>query len=322
MTRSVREWLEAAALRLVLQRARHGAFESAATRVCGWARGARRFFPNEWRWTLRNLELVFGPELSEAQRERLATLAFENHFLSYLEGLRVSDIKAELRGAEQLATTTSRGVGTIVASIHLGSWEPGACTLASLGREVAVTYRRADNAGSERQFAAARAEYPVEWIEKRDTFAMARALRRGKLLVLMTDLNTTRGGVEADFLGLPARSPSGLSRLARRLGCAVVPAVAVRRAPGHATIELLPALSPAGASDNDGRFVTALNRGFEPWIVDYAEQYNWLHPRWRHRPDGRVWRPDDPLAEQLAARTRPFVSLSPRVRALLVESDA
>ena len=169
------------------------------------------------------------------------------------------------------------------------------------------------------QFAAARASYPVEWIQKRDTFGAVRALRQGKLLVVMVDLNTTRGGLEADFLGLPACSPTGPARLARRLRVPVVPAVSVRVAPGRATLSLLPPLRHLAGPESDPSFTAELYRRFEPWVVEYAEQYNWLHPRWRHRPDGSVWSTKQAFAEQASRRTRPFLDLPPRVRALLAE---
>jgi KDO2-lipid IV(A) lauroyltransferase len=67
------------------------------------------------------------------------------------------------------------------------------------------------------------------------------------------------------------------------------------------------------SGDNVRHLTRRLNAAFEPWILEYAEQYNWLHPRWRFRPDGSVWTLRTTEAEMAAARTTPYALPSERL---------
>ncbi len=313
------EWL---ALRAALSSVRLGDASAAIGRARGWARLGRYLLRNEWGWALRNLALVFGPELTDGERHRLAILAFEQHFMSYLEGARADAVEFSAVDLSAIDAATAGGRGCIIAGAHLGSWEPALRLGRKLGRQLAVVYRPADNPWSEGEFARARAGYGVDWIEKRDAASMVRALRSGKLLVLMTDLNTKVDGITADFLGLPARCPAGPARLAIRLGCAIVPVLSLREAPGRARLVITEPIEPArfdGVAPGDLAAVITrrVNASFEPYVVEYAEQYNWLHPRWRTRPDGSTWSSRTPIDAMWAARETPFAPVSPRLRALL-----
>ncbi len=313
------EWL---ALRAVLSSVKRGDASAAMGRARGWAWFGRHLLRGEWGWALRNLALVFGPGLTAGERHHLAILAFEQHFMSYLEGARADAVEFSDVDPSAIAAATAGGRGCILASAHLGSWEPALRLGPKLGHRLAVVYRPADNPWSEAEFARARASYGVEWIEKRDAASMIRALRSGKLLVLMSDLNTKRDGITAEFLGLPAQCPAGPARLALRLGCAIVPVISLREAPGKARLVFAQPIEPASFEGMAPKALRAaltrqVNATLEPWILEYAEQYNWLHPRWRMRPDGSTWTLSTPLDAMLAARTTPFADVSPRVRALL-----
>ena len=79
------EWL---ALKGVLSHLRSVPLDVAFARTRRLARVGRRVLRHDWYWALRNLALIFGPDLGEEARHRLAALAFEQHFFSYMERLR------------------------------------------------------------------------------------------------------------------------------------------------------------------------------------------------------------------------------------------
>lgn len=311
------EWL---LLRAGIAALRSGDYEHAVRRTRRLARWARPLLAFNWRWALQNLRLVFGPNLSERERRRLATLAFENHFISYLEGLRHQDVSFEIHGGEHVIEARTAARGVILCGVHLGSWEPGLSLGQYVGMPIAVVYRRARNPLSDRVFQKIRASYDVGWIVSADVAGAIEALRSNKVLGLMTDLNVTKGGTVADFLGVPARCPSGPARLALLQGSPIVPAIAIRLANGNLEVHFHRAIEPPRNDDTEAQvrdLTRRINAAFEPWILEYAEQYNWLHPRWRCRPDGGELSIGEPLERLAAHRTAPFQTVSARVRSLL-----
>ena len=164
----------------------------------------------------------------------------------------------------------------------------------------------------------ARRFHGVTWIDSSKPREVIRAIETDQVVAVMTDLNTA-GGVRASFLGMDAFCPPGPARLAARYGVPVVAGMAIREGPGKALLWCTEPLAPPSADDADGMFdfTKRLNEAFEPWVIEYAEQYNWLHPRWRTRPDGTNWSTRTPLETMWAARTEPFPPLAERVQRLI-----
>jgi KDO2-lipid IV(A) lauroyltransferase len=181
---------------------------------------------------------------------------------------------------------------------------------------VVCVYRRAQNPISNRRFQEIRAAYQVTWIESSDVAAIARALDEKKIVALMTDLNTLSGGLQADFLGIAAMGPAGPAKLAMIKNCPLVPAMALRAPGGKVDVHFEVPLYPG--DELPAQLARRINAVFEPWILEYAEQYNWLHPRWRARPDGSSWNLEMAPEELLIARKFPCYSPGPRIRSLLL----
>jgi len=184
----------------------------------------------------------------------------------------------------------------------------------------AIVYRHANNPLSEKEFLKIRAPYGVEWIRRDQPRQLLAAIKNKMAIGLMTDINTRKGGVTAPFLGLDAQCPSGPARLALRFGLPVVPIVSIRKSAGRAHFHVLPPVEPiktSGTEDtNIASFTSQINSSFEPIIHKYAEQYNWLHARWRAREDSMLWNRKTPLEVMRAARNQsnaPYPALDERV---------
>ncbi|MBF0285871.1 MAG: lysophospholipid acyltransferase family protein [Magnetococcales bacterium] len=320
---SLGDRLESLLLRGVLAWMGRGTLPEAYARAERLSRWGRRVLRKEWNWTLTNLRWVYGDQLSPAQRERLAIRIFENIFDSHLEGMRVQEVEVQCPGLERMRRALGEGRGGICCSIHLGGWEPALRLLGERGIPMAVVYRHANNPLSDQLFSQVRGAYGpgLTWHRRADVRGILRALQGGRVLGLMTDINAREGGVTVPFLGIPAQSMPGPARLAQRFKVPVVPVLCVRDAPGRATLHILDPLEPQRGDDGGAETVEGLlfriNGAFEPWIHEYAEQYNWLHARWRSRPDGALWRPDAPWEALQAARCAPFAPVSERVRRML-----
>jgi acyl transferase domain-containing protein/lauroyl/myristoyl acyltransferase/acyl carrier protein len=313
---AARHRVEAAALRFAIRVFRGCDRPRAMHRLRTVLPAVRPFLANDRRWALKNLRAVFGDNLAPARRARLAEMALEHHLLSYVEGVGARGGTETFENHESALDAYASGSGLIVCGVHLGTWEPILRWGPGVGLPFAAVYRRAHNPLADRVFQDVRGAYGIRWVRSNDTPGMLNALADGCALGMMTDLNTFSGGVFADFLGLAASCPAGPAALALHTGARLVPAVALRESGDRTRIIFGEPLDPGadGVSGDNVRHLTRrLNAAFEPWILEYAEQYNWLHPRWRFRPDGSVWTLRTTEAEMAAARTTPYALPSERL---------
>jgi KDO2-lipid IV(A) lauroyltransferase len=316
---SLRHRVEWTVLRGLLGWLRRGTIRQASRRTRNVAFFARWILRRDWRWCVRNLELVFGPSPGPDVLRRLGKRAFEELFVSYMEGVRWRDVQVTVEGEEHLHGAVASGRGVVGCGIHMGSWEPALEAVTRLAPGGACVYRPVENPLSEREFFSIRSARQTRWIPKDDMSSMLGCLGEGRLLILFIDLNAAHGGVEVPYLGVPAMSPSGPARLALRFGCPVVPMIPRRTADGEGVMHIGEPLDPAPsrAADAPLRHLTRrIHEALEPWIIRYAEQYNWTHPRWRTRPTGPAWTLCDPVEGWWAARVAPFAELPPRVRSI------
>lgn len=281
---------------------------------------------SERRWAHRNLQLVYGHAFSEAERHRMVRLVFENILSSHLDGFLADRFRFRETDRHHLQEALQQGRGVIACSIHIGCWEPALKRLAELcaPTPTAIVYRHANNPLNEEEFARVRESYGVEWIRRDQPRQILDAVRKKKVLGLMVDINTREGGVTAPFLGMPAQCPSGPARLAMRFGLPIVPMLALREAPGVADFQFFPPIEPPRNKQPEEkeivRVTAQLNDVFQPIIHRHAEQYNWLHARWRTRKNGQLWSLKDDLAAMQATRLDPLGPYPPvqdRVRSLV-----
>jgi len=241
-----------------------------------------------------NLELVYGSQLSSAERQRLAELSLQSFLLACLESIiqpvPEALIVVEGEGLAALLEQQRRGQGLIVASLHLGCWDIGLRWLSHHLADLAVVYRPANNPYSDPLLNRARsANSRSGWIPRSDRWAMARHLRRGGGLVLMSDLRAGRGDLIADFLGLQTRFTRGPMALSQLANVPLFPVAHVRDDDGRFRLifgaPLLPqrreANNPSNREVAQRQQAEALARWQEPWIQAYADQYYWIQRRWR-----------------------------------------
>ncbi|MBF0182890.1 MAG: lysophospholipid acyltransferase family protein [Magnetococcales bacterium] len=315
----VRHRLEWLLLQTLLPWLQSGDLAQASRRAQRLARLLRWLLASEWRWAQNNLYLVYGDHLTPAERLRLAAMAMENMVLTHLDGLRqdpFSILNHDSEARTILQECLAQGRGAIICGVHLGSWEIGLKWFASLGFPIHVVYRHSNNPLSEQLFMAARAHYGVQWIRRDEPLKLLRALQKRHILVLMTDINQRRDGIPVPFLGTTALSPAGPARLAKRWQVPLLPLVCVREQTGQFRILNGPLLT-ANADEDEVALTARIYACCQPWIHHYAEQYNWLHARWRSRPDGSLWQRTISAEALAAARLTPPALPAERVHHLL-----
>ncbi|MFN8482537.1 MAG: lysophospholipid acyltransferase family protein [Anaerolineae bacterium] len=257
-----------------------------------WLAGAVfRFSGATYRGATENMRHMLGPRASHAEVEAAARTAFQNSLLNYYRFFRpLSDDAAWARlvsaeGAEHYFAALQQGRGAIVISAHLG----GAEFLAQYGRRnLGIRFTvPAEPIKPESLY-----RFMVEQRERhggrgipadKGAMELVRVLRKGGVVGVMLDLDTTRGGLSTQLFDAPAQLPQGPARLAMMSRAPIVPFWIVRRPDGgyHLTIEPYLTYSPTGDKDADAaRLTRVLAERMEIWLGRYPDQWMQFSPIW------------------------------------------
>jgi len=251
---------------------------------------------------MRNLAIAF-PDRPLAERRRILRHSLQNLGRTAVELVRLprlsdDDLRARVRFEDEAwwaeAITRERGTGVLILSGHFGNWELLVYAHGRRGHPVSMVHRGIENPLIDRWLNDIRARAGTRLVRKANAaMGVLRAMRRGDLLVLPFDQNSTRGlGVFVPFFGLPASTNSGIARIALRSGAPVVPVFIVRqgRTAEH-VVHVLPILyaEPTGDFERDVVYNTErFSHVFEDMVRRYPEQWLWVHRRWKTRPLGEA----------------------------------
>lgn len=226
------------------------------------------------------------PELDEAARRRIAADVGDNFGRLLVEYAHMTALAGDAQrrraeGVEILRDAVARGCGVILASAHIGNWEAIRLAAREAGVEVGIIYRAFNNPLFDRnaQGLVAQAGTPVLHKGRQGLRAMLEHLRTGGAILVLVDQRISSGEA-LPFLGRDALTATAIAGMARKLGAALLPAVALRDASGHGfDIRFEPDI----ARDSDIETMRALNDRVSDWIREAPGQWFWLHRRWRAR---------------------------------------
>ena len=259
-------------------------------RAAGWL---LYIFARERRRVARtNLQLCF-PERSDEERRRMARTHFQALARSLLEhGLLWWSSKARVQklvrieGIEHWLAVAGRPV--IWLAPHFIGLDMGGARIITEWRGVSV-YSRQKNLAFDRVLLHGRTRFvtPVLFSRQDGIRPVVKAIREGLPFYYLPDMDFgARDSVFVPFLGVPAATITGLSRMARLARAVVVPAV-TRQLPGAQGYELrfYPAWEnyPTDDVEADTR---RMNAFIEARVREMPEQYYWVHKRFKTRPPG------------------------------------
>ncbi len=277
-----------------------GSLPRGAARAIGSAIGslAFRFTGRLRRVGRRNLALAL-PELSEGEREAVLRGVYRNLGRQLAEFCLMSGYSAasasefiRYEGLENYQRARDRGKGVLVLTGHIGAWELSSFYHSLMGYPMGMVIRRLDNPLVDEMVNRIRCLHGNRVLHK-DDFArgLLTEMRSGGTVGILMDTNMTPPqGVFVPFFHLLACTASGLARVARKTGAAVLPGFLLweqreRRYVLHFGEEL-----PVDATDNDEADATSNTARFtavlEQYIRRYPDQWLWMHRRWKTRPPG------------------------------------
>ena len=235
---------------------------------------------------LRNLALAY-PELSEAERRRIAMGMWENLGRTFGESFHLKEIIAEKRvrfePMERLEDMI-RGGPCVVCGLHLGNWELVAYTGKLMGAPFTAVYQRLSNPLVDEESRKMRAFlYEGGLLPKTPVTARAlmKAAKSGGYPAFLADLRDDNGAA-VPFFGAPALSTVFPALLARKTGLPLYAGAAFREPKVRFVIRVarveVPHTDDHAADAVAG--TAALHAQFEAFIRQAPEQWMWAHRKW------------------------------------------
>ncbi len=183
-----------------------------------------------------NLARVLGPDAAQDQLRRVSRLGMRSYLRYWLEVFRLPVIPADqimsrtrmYGGLDQVALGhLAAGRGVIFALPHMGNYEEAAAWIIRRGvGSLTTVAERLESDGVYERFLRFRESLGMEVLPHTGASAfgqLARRLRQGHLVCLVSDRDLTAHGVEVEFFGEPARMANVPATLAVQTGAALMP---------------------------------------------------------------------------------------------------
>ncbi|MFO1343941.1 MAG: lipid A biosynthesis acyltransferase [Burkholderiales bacterium] len=258
------------------------------------------------RVALTNLRLCF-PEKSDAEREAIARghfrayvqAALEHGFLWNASGERIRQYvtlhdeqqwRRFREGEQQRPVEATNHKPVIWLCPHFIGLDACAIRI-SVDTSGCSLYSEQSNPDIDRMFLAGRTRFSQSKIIARTEGVkpIVRAMREGLPFYYLPDMDFgLRDSVFVPFFGVNAATITGVSRLAKLTGAAVVPVIATQRPKGAGyDVRFYPAFDnfPSGDDVADARRVNAF---IEDRVRENTPQYLWTHKRFKTRPPGEA----------------------------------
>ncbi len=238
--------------------------------------------------------LSSGVAASAAEARRLARASFRHLACVIVESLHLPRLLAGEHWEKSLvvemppatrALLEAPARGVILVSGHLGNWEAGAQVMARFKPLTGVA-RAMNNPRVQELLERRRMRGDFETIDKHaaSPMQMVRALRRGRILALLTDQHARNNGVRVSFFGRPAWTHTSPAVLHRLTGAPIVFGHICREGVLRYRFVLSEPLAYAAGAERAAdmlRITQELAERLEAAIRKQPEQYLWLHRRWK-----------------------------------------
>lgn len=243
---------------------------------------------------------IAGGALEGAELDRRVKEAFLSYGRYWLESARVGgysaaglEAVAAAGGMEHFDAALAAGRGVILALPHLGSWDAGGAWMASIGYPLTVVAELLRPRRLFDWFVAMRRRLGIDVIPLGPDAApaVARALRRGGVVALVSDRDLIGNGTEVDLFGERTRLPAGPATLAIRTGAALLPCAVYMTPSGGLRCVVHPAVpverTGRGLRADVAEVTRRLAVEIEDLIRAAPEQWHMFQPLWESDPGYR-----------------------------------
>ncbi len=241
---------------------------------------------------LSNISKAYGDSLTPDQKRKIARRSFENVALSIVElftipkFLKSASKRFRFKGIENMEAAFAKGKGVIWVISHLGSWEYLAFLPYLKHYSCSVVVKALKNPYVNQELIRFRKMTLNNPIAKKNAAKeILYELKKNHLVSILIDQWAGGEGAWTTFFGQATSTTSIPVRIAKKTGCALIPAYCIRKSPGQYEFDVKPAVPLRGDGETwEAETTQELNRLLEEEIRKYPEQWMWGHRRWKPKP--------------------------------------
>jgi len=241
----------------------------------------------------KNLEIAYPGRYGLREKRRFASDNFANYGITAFEFLKVNTWKPEAiaklisgaEGIEHLEAAAAEGRGVIAVTGHFANWELMSVYLSLKGFKVGAIGKKLFDDNVDRFVFKARTTTGVRIYDRdRPSFEMIKGLKNGMILGILSDQDTRVESVDADFLGVRAKTPSAPAVLAKKLGLYIMCVGLLRKKTG---LYKMTVNRPIGITEDMAteEIASIYNKQLGDFVEAAPAQWVWVHPRYKSTVD-------------------------------------
>jgi len=246
-------------------------------------------FPQKAKLAYLNLKLAFGDKLSLVERKRIVKELFCNLFMNVIEFLyfpymdkNYIEKYIKISGEEKIKKIIERKKGLIFLTAHFGNWELSSIVAQIKGYPITVLARQQKPQRLNLLLNRYRSRLGAEVIMRgSETRELLNCLRRNRIVGILGDQKSGKGGILVEFFSRLAWTPVGAIKLSRYTGAGILPVFIIREKGPYHRIEILDEL-PIGESEESS--LKQFHILLEDYVKRYPSQWLWFHRRWKGSP--------------------------------------
>ena len=239
---------------------------------------------------MKNLNLVFPNKSIIEKKKILRKMWF--HFgrvigeYPHLHKIKVQEnSNIKIIGIKNLLDPLKKEKSCIYFSAHIGNWELSSHPLTQNGFKINFVYRALNNKHIDDLLKKIRFNYGVKLIKKGPDGAKEciKVLRNKENLGMLID-QKMNDGVPVNFFNKIAMTAPAIAKFALKFKCQIIPALCVREKGISYKIEYFKPIqySIIKKLGSEEKIMLYLNKIIENWIIEYPDQWIWVHDRWKN----------------------------------------
>jgi KDO2-lipid IV(A) lauroyltransferase len=246
-------------------------------------------FRGSRRAALANLELVYGGTHSDREIRDIAKASFTNlgkfaYDTARFRGpaLRDLDKIVKVAGEHHLENALAQGRGVVAMTGHVGNWELLGAYYALKGHRINVVATTIRDARLNDMLVGLRRGSELRVLERsRALVGAVRCLKRGEVLGVLIDQDTSVESTVVDFLGHPAKTAVGFVKLAAATGAVLLPMAMLMTEDGGYEVNIREPVDIGGNGCSLEDDVEKCSKAVEQFILEEPTQWVWMHKRWK-----------------------------------------
>jgi KDO2-lipid IV(A) lauroyltransferase len=246
--------------------------------------------------TYENLKRIFSDKWSEKRIKRtagniyyqLGKNLYDSIYLTICSDKQFFNV-VKHNDLSRLKEIYNKGNGIIGVAGHIGCFEMTIHVIARSGLNCVTIGQHLYDKRMEDLIVSFRKRNNIIYLHRDGSGReILKLLKKGHFFGVLIDQDTKIDGVFANFLGIPAFTPSAPVRMAMKYNLPLFVAVTARQKDNTHRFELRGPYELENSDDPNRDLVMnvqKVNDVLSEWIMENPDQWVWMHRRWKTRPD-------------------------------------